>query len=67
MFLRKNLSQLKILLPCRYKKFSCRIPITINRENLKKLLDPNNREEIIYITYITKKPHKCTDKNEINN
>ena len=37
------------------KKFSFRIPITINGENLKKLQEPNNTEEIIYIT---KKPHK---------
>ena len=32
------------------KKFFCRIHITINGENLKKLQDPNNKEEIIYIT-----------------
>ena len=45
----------------RCKKFCCRIPITINRENLKKINDPKNTLEI---EYILKKNHKCETSDE---
>ena len=46
----------------RCKKFICRIPITIDRLNLNKITNPNNKEEI---KYIIKKNHKCDKKDEV--
>ena len=46
----------------RCKKFICRIPITIDRLNLNKIKNPNNKKEI---EYIIKKNHKCDKKDVV--
>ena len=45
----------------RCQKYSCRIPININNNNLDKLQDKDNKEDI---KYIIKKEHTC--KKDIN-
>ena len=44
------------------KNFKCRVPININLENLKKLSDKNNNENI---DYIANKEHKCKSENNV--
>lgn len=40
----------------RCKKWDCKISIHINRENIAKIIDKKNKEQI---KYIQKKEHKC--------
>ena len=44
------------------KNVKCRVPININLENLKKLSDKKNNENI---DYIENKEHKCKSENNV--
>lgn len=45
----------------RCQKYSCRVPINIDRDNINKIINKNSSDNI---EYIIKKEHKCKPKNE---